>query len=28
MMNPKALINDCLELIATAANQKGTMVVA
>ena len=28
MMNPKALINDCLELIAAAANQKGAMVVA
>jgi K+-sensing histidine kinase KdpD len=28
MMNPKALINDCLELIATVANEKGAMVVA
>ena len=28
MMNPKALINDCLELIASAANEKGAMVVA
>jgi len=28
MVNPKALINDCLELIAAAANEKGAMVVA
>ncbi|HSZ56111.1 MAG TPA: ATP-binding protein [Tepidisphaeraceae bacterium] len=28
MVNPKALINDCLELIASAANEKGAMVVA
>jgi signal transduction histidine kinase len=28
MVNPKALINDCLELISTAANEKGVMVVA
>ena len=28
MVNPKALINDCLELIASAANEKGVMVVA
>ena len=28
MVNPRALINDCLELIATAANEKGVMVVA
>jgi two-component system NtrC family sensor kinase len=28
MVNPKALINECLELIATAANEKGAMVVA
>jgi signal transduction histidine kinase/pSer/pThr/pTyr-binding forkhead associated (FHA) protein len=28
MVNPKALIDDCLELIATVANEKGAMVVA
>jgi signal transduction histidine kinase/pSer/pThr/pTyr-binding forkhead associated (FHA) protein len=28
MVNPKQLINECLELIATAANEKGAMVVA
>jgi two-component system, NtrC family, sensor kinase len=28
MVNPKSLINECLELIATAANEKGVMVVA
>ena len=28
MVNPKSLINECLELIATAANEKGAMVVA
>lgn len=28
LVNPKALINDCVELIATAANEKGVMVVA
>ena len=28
MVNPRALINECLELIASSANQKGVMVVA
>jgi two-component system NtrC family sensor kinase len=28
MMNPKVLIEDCLELVAAAANEKGVMVVA
>ncbi len=28
MVNPKTLINECLELISTAANEKGAMVVA
>src|SRR5213079_2271218 len=27
-MNPRVLIDDCVELIATAANEKGVMVVA
>ena len=27
MVNPKQLINECLELIATAANEKGAMVL-
>jgi signal transduction histidine kinase len=27
MVNPKALIDDCLELIANTANEKGAMVV-
>jgi two-component system NtrC family sensor kinase len=28
MMNPKVLIEDCLELVSAAANEKGAMVVA
>ena len=28
MVNPKALINECIELLATAATEKGVMVVA
>lgn len=28
MMNPRTLLNDCVELIAAAANEKGVMVVA
>jgi signal transduction histidine kinase/pSer/pThr/pTyr-binding forkhead associated (FHA) protein len=28
MANPKVLINDCIELLATAATEKGVMVVA
>jgi two-component system, NtrC family, sensor kinase len=28
MVNPKVLINECLELIANSANEKGAMVVA
>ena len=28
LMNPKQLINECLELIAPTANEKGVMVVA
>jgi signal transduction histidine kinase len=28
MVNPKALVNDCLELVAPGANEKGVMVVS
>ena len=28
LINPKVLIEECLELIATAANEKGVMAVA
>src|SRR5438034_11177987 len=28
LVNPKVLINDCVELLASGANEKGVMVVA